>query len=280
MADAENPVKQWMTRKYKFLHNQYVKGHRLLWARAHKGKKQWRVPGANQYPCVGATNACMASDTFLRQRWHMRVQVFIYMSIPFKADSNDQTPTNWRWWGVSSRVRATIIVSRRQPHIYCRTTFTFGWQCMYQTWMPHTHSHCRSITHYSQPLTTQAAYHMIKLPVSCCHCFLGRYQSMFLTINQSVQQWTTKLLILWRQGGPQLASQVSWWVCSLRLIPRGPVYSEHKMRLSFKCYVICASFISSVFCQVVDYFDFFLFPSQFILLSSFPVLLTLVFFMI
>ena len=141
--------------------------------------------------------------------------------------------------------------------------------------MPYTHSHCRSITHYSQPLTTQAAYHMIKLPVSCCHCFLGRYQSMFLTINQSVQQWTTKLLILWRQGGPQLASQVSWWVCSLRLIPRGPVYSEHKMRLSFKCYVICASFISSVFCQVVDYlasscfpvslFYFLLFPSYWLL---------------
>ena len=121
---------------YKFLHNKYVKGHRLLWAGAHRGKKQWRVPRANQYPCVGATNACMASDTFLRQRWHMRVQVFIYMSIPFKADSNDQTPTNWRWWGVSIRLRATIIVSRRQPHTYCRPMYTFGWQCivnMYQT---------------------------------------------------------------------------------------------------------------------------------------------------
>ena len=131
MADVENPVKQWMACTYKFLHNQYVKGHRLLWARAHRGKKQWRVPRANQYPCVGATNACMASDTFLRQRWHMRVQVFIYMSIPFKADSNDQTPTNWRRWGVSIRVRATIIVSRRQPHIYCRTTCIIGWKCMY-----------------------------------------------------------------------------------------------------------------------------------------------------
>ena len=40
---------------------------------------------------------------------HVRMQVYIYMSIPFNAHSNDQTHTNWQLWGASMRITLTII---------------------------------------------------------------------------------------------------------------------------------------------------------------------------
>ena len=111
-------------------------------------KRQWRVRRANQFAgvrsatvssvrsatvvsSVRSTNSGWSADTF-RPLTHVRMQIYIYMSIPFNAYSNDQTRTNWGVWGASTR---GTIMADQSVIITLKDSPLTQTACHMQTWI-------------------------------------------------------------------------------------------------------------------------------------------------